>query len=171
VAATGGDEELAPIESAFHDLFPVAYRVAYRILGNVGDAEDVAAETLARAIVHWPRIGRRSYRAAWVARVSTNVAIDRMRRQQRLAPAPTRPDGDQSDDAVVRVALGAALGSLPRRQREVIVLRYLADLPEAETASLLGVSVNTVKKHTTRGLGALRARLGPTWEEVDLALD
>ena len=63
----------------------------------------------------------------------------------------------------------SALSKLPKRQREVVALRYLADLTEADTASVLGVTVGTVKQHGRRALQAMRERLGvdPTfgWEE------
>jgi DNA-directed RNA polymerase specialized sigma24 family protein len=53
------------------------------------------------------------------------------------------------------------LRGLSRRQREVVALRYLADLPETDVARALGCSVGTVKQHASRGLAALRAALGP----------
>ena len=54
----------------------------------------------------------------------------------------------------------AALRALPTRQREAIVLRYYADLSEAETAELMGVSRGAVKSHTFRGMAALKQSLG-----------
>ena len=66
-----------------------------------------------------------------------------------------------------RVDLVRALRALPRRQREVVALRYLADRPEAEVADLLGCSAGAVKQHAHRGLAALRARLGPGTNEED----
>ena len=54
--------------------------------------------------------------------------------------------------------------SLPTRQRDVLVLRYLADLTEADTAAALGVAIGTVKQHAHRGLAALRASLAPAGE-------
>ena len=57
---------------------------------------------------------------------------------------------------VVRGDLHHALGRLSRRQREVLVLRFLADLPEADVAQALGCSVGSVKQHAARGLAALR---------------
>jgi RNA polymerase sigma factor (sigma-70 family) len=58
-----------------------------------------------------------------------------------------------------RVDLARALRRLPRRQREVVVLRYLADWSEADVALALGCSVGTVKSHGHRGLAALRRHL------------
>ncbi len=73
--------------------------------------------------------------------------------------------------ATVRVALASALALLPSRQRQVVVMRYLADIPEAEVATSLGVSLNTVKKHASRGVNALRESLGSKWQESDFAAD
>jgi RNA polymerase sigma factor (sigma-70 family) len=159
------------IDELFDELFAIAYRVGYRVLGDVTTAEDVAAETLARAIVHWPRLDHPARRQAWVARVAANVAIDVVRRRERVLPDARPPVHDAGDRTAERLALAAALASLPDRQRQVVVLRYLADLPEAEVATTLGVSLNTVKKHTARALTALRRSLGPTWEEPDLVAD
>jgi RNA polymerase sigma factor (sigma-70 family) len=58
-----------------------------------------------------------------------------------------------------RSAVIAALRDLPMRQREAIVLRYYADLSEAEIAATMGISRGAVKSHTSRGMAALRAVL------------
>jgi RNA polymerase sigma-70 factor (sigma-E family) len=146
-------------EEAFEDLYVRAYGVAYQLLGRRSESEDVAQETLARAFVRWRRI--RGYAEAWVVRVAGNLAIDAWRRRQRVDTEPVAerqgatapgPDGQ-------RVDLHRALDALSRRQREVIVLRFLADLPEADVAKALGCSVGTVKQHASRGLATLRASM------------
>jgi len=160
-------------EQAFPRLFMIAYHVSYRVLGDVSKAEDAAAEAMARALVSWRRVGRLDHRSAWVARVAGNVAIDEVRRDRRRRERPVETDrapSDTTDEATLRLALGAALGALPTRQREVISLRYLADLDEAEVSRALGISVNSVKKHAMRGKAALRGRVGAL-QEVTLALD
>ena len=68
--------------------------------------------------------------------------------------------GDFTDQYAVGAAVRSALAVLPRQQRAVLVLRYVEDLPEAQVASLLGVSAGTVKTHAHRGLRALRKSLG-----------
>jgi RNA polymerase sigma factor (sigma-70 family) len=70
---------------------------------------------------------------------------------------PERRVDDDSTLATVRVTLAKQLAALPRRQRDVVALRYLADLTEAQVAALLGVSQGSVKRHAQRGLSALRA--------------
>lgn len=161
-------DENRPVDEAFADLFRIAYVVAYRILGNVAEAEDAAAETIARACLRWRRVGSLPYRDAWVARVAANIAIDAVRRRGRTVAPRQDPVRDPAEATVLRLALVGALEALSTRQREVVVLRYLADQPEADVASSLGISINTVKKHTLRGVAALRSRLGPSWEDVAL---
>jgi RNA polymerase sigma factor (sigma-70 family) len=157
-----------PLEAVFAESFRTAYVVAYRILGNVADAEDAAAEAIARAYLRWGRVGPVPHREAWVARVAANVAIDAVRKRRRVIDVASGPTLDPGEAAVLRLVLVAALGGLSSRQRQVVVLRYLADQPEADVANLLGISINTVKKHTLRGVAALRQRLGSNWEDVDV---
>ena len=144
-------------DDCFGELYRGAYGVAFRILGDRGDAEDVAQETLARAFLAWRRIS--GYADAWVARVAGNVAIDKWRRRAN-APQPPPPGVASDPHASDRVDLVRALRALPQRQREVVVLRYLADRSEESVAATLGCSIGSVKTHASRGLAALRARLG-----------
>ena len=160
-------------EEAFTGMFLVAFQVTYRVLGDVTSAEDAASEAMARALVSWRRVGRMEHRNGWVARVAGNVAIDEIRRARRRAEVPEQSGpvaSDGAEDTTLRLALGTALAGLSTRQRQVIALRYLADLDEFEVSRTLGISVNSVKKHAARGKEALRARLGPI-PEVSLALD
>ena len=155
-------------EVAFDVLFPRAQRLAYRMLGDDAAAEDVAAEALARAYANWGKVRDLPYRDGWVLRVATNLAVDAARKRRALLPTPSQHVLD--DEAAVRLALQAALRSLPRRQQQAICLRYLAGLSEAEVAIALGVSVGTVKTHLHRGSAALRKWLGSDFEEDSLAL-
>jgi RNA polymerase sigma-70 factor, ECF subfamily len=156
-------------DAAFDELFPRAYRLAYRLLGQVEAAEDVAAEALARALARWSKIVDLEYREAWVLRVTTNLAIDILRKRPLQAADLVWPDtsGREAErDVDLRLILAPALRSLPRRQRQAIVLRYLADLPADEVARVLRISHGSVKVHVHRGLQALRLALGPTFGEV-----
>src|SRR5688500_18389157 len=67
---------------AFQGLFVLSYRVACRILGGTEEAEDVAAESLARTLRSWNRVRGLESAEAWVTRVTTNVAIDIVRRRK-----------------------------------------------------------------------------------------
>src|SRR5439155_16629214 len=75
------DERAPTFDDAFPALFRHAFLVSVRILGDRGDAEDVAIEATARAHLHWRRIGGAPY--AWLTRVSANLAIDELRRRRR----------------------------------------------------------------------------------------
>ena len=146
---------------AFAGLYERAYKVAYRILGNRGDAEEVAQEALARAFERWTKLARDEVPVGWVVRVASNLAIDSWRRRSRRGEdGATSERGVEDPPAADRVALVRGLRALSRRQREAIVLRYLADLPEADVAAALGCGVGSVKQHASRGLARLRAELG-----------
>jgi RNA polymerase sigma factor (sigma-70 family) len=156
-------------DEAFAILYPRARSVALRILESVPDAEDAAAEALARALFRWKGVGKLAHRDAWVLRVTANVAIDAARRRQVAPPLEARTV-NADDQVVLRLTLVAALAVLPRRQREAVVLRHLAGFSEAEVCAALGVSQNTVKKHLQRGMARLRAGFTSD-EEVSLAVD
>jgi RNA polymerase sigma factor (sigma-70 family) len=141
-----------PYDDALDQMYRVSYRVAYRMLGSHDDAEDVAQEVCARALIRWSKI--ENYAEAWAARSAGNLVLDGFRRTARSMPvlAPEEASVDSE-----RVELVRALRLLPRRQREVVVLRYLADLSEQDVATKLGCSLGTVKQHAHRGLSTLRA--------------
>jgi RNA polymerase sigma-70 factor (sigma-E family) len=158
---TGGASDGDGFEEAFDALFAASRRIATRLVGDGGEADDVAAEALARAYARWPKVRELDYRDAWVMRVTANVALDVLRKAKRPVPLLAESAVDPAEAAVTRLALAQALRRLPRRQRDVVVLRYLADLSEADVAESLGVSAGTVKQHAHRALDALRRALGP----------
>jgi RNA polymerase sigma-70 factor (sigma-E family) len=145
-------------EEAFDDCYRVAYRAAFRLLGSRDDASDAAQEAMTRAYVRWSRI--REFSEAWVARVAMNLAIDTIRKRQRTH-ASTGDAPSHDDRHEERIDLANALARLPRRQRDVVALRFLADRTEDDVARALGISVGTVKQHAHRGLEALRRTLTP----------
>lgn len=106
-----------------------------------------------RAYTRWDQIG--AYVEPWITRVATNLALDGLRRRNRVIRVPTRrveqPVVDQ------RLDLARAIARLPKRQREAVALRYVADLSEADVSQAMACSVGSVKQHASRGLAALRA--------------
>jgi DNA-directed RNA polymerase specialized sigma24 family protein len=141
-------------DAEFESLWRRAYGVAYIVLGDRVESEDVAQETLARALVRWKKVS--AYAEPWVVRVAGNLAIDRVRRRQKARGLPAH---DVPGVDAQRVDLQRALLALSPKQREVVMLRYVVDLPEADVATTLGCSVGTVKTHASRGLAALRKSL------------
>jgi DNA-directed RNA polymerase specialized sigma24 family protein len=90
--------------------------------------------------------------------VAVNLALDVVRRKPVPAVGSAAVVAEPSLD---RLVLASQLARLPRRQREAIVLRYLLDLDEEQTARMLGVTVGTVHTHVTRALARIRIELPP----------
>jgi RNA polymerase sigma factor (sigma-70 family) len=113
------------------------------VTGDVDMSADAVAEAFARALEHWSRVSVMANPTGWTYRVALNVARRSARRSamehRLLARTPKPPDVPAPAGE-----LWAIVGGLPRRQREVVVLRYIADFPEAEIASVLGISRSTV---------------------------
>jgi RNA polymerase sigma-70 factor (sigma-E family) len=158
---TGQDGFREFVEARYTQLLGIAYLLA----GSSHEAEDVLQSALARAMRRWNRIDDP---VAYVRRVMINVQISFWRRHRgRELLTPVRPDGpvaDGSEDVLRRQALFKALRTLPPKTRAVLVLRYWADLSEADVAAELGCSVGTVKSRASRGLARLREHLEPPTE-------
>jgi|SoiMethySBSTD1v2_1073268.scaffolds.fasta_scaffold257289_2 RNA polymerase sigma-70 factor (sigma-E family) len=149
----------AEFEAAFDRLLGRAYAHARRLVGDPSLAEDLAAEALARTYARWPKVRSYEYLDAWVLRVVTNLAIDTVGRRPLPSSEPATVESE--DLAVLRVTLAAALRTLPARQRDAVVLRYLLDMSETDVARSLGVAPGTVKSHLHRAVERLQRALGP----------
>jgi len=149
------DDPDSDFEERYEAMRRSADRVAYRLLGERTAAEDVAAEALARAYARWSSVS--SHAEAWVVTVATNLALDVGRRRTQAANGRLKlVEEGKVDHAELRLDLQRALRALPRRQREVVALRFLLDLSEQETAAALDLAIGTVKSHASRGLSRLR---------------
>jgi RNA polymerase sigma-70 factor (sigma-E family) len=135
-------------------------RVAVLLTGDWHAAEDLVQESLVKLYRAWPKLRLDGDPDAYLRRIMVNTHRSWWRaRWRRETPAGELPDAviaDFADGQAFAALVRQALQALPRRQRAAVVLRYCADLPEAEVADLLGCSVGTVKTHTHRGLRALR---------------
>ena len=136
------------------------FRLALLLAGDRGIAEDLVQTALVRTYARWEKL-RGENPAAYARRIVANANIDRWRRdrgREVLTDAP--PDGAASADAGERLAdrdaVVRALAELSERERAVIVLRFLSDLSEADTASILGIPVGTVKSVSSRAVAKLR---------------
>ena len=147
----------------FREIYPRACKAARRVSGNANIAEDAALEALTKAFVRWPRVRSLPYRDAWVLRVAINEALGQIRSAARRSTRIVLmgPDEPESlEDALTsRLAIAAVLRQLPRRQRQAVELRYLADLSENDTAAVLGVSKGALKSHLHRAVKTLRVTL------------
>jgi len=129
-------------------------------------AEDMVQEAFLRLLDALPRIRQPERAAAYLRSIVLNLARDHNRRG--LVSLRHRLPTDESSASIVdKIVLREdqkqvidALGSLPRRQRDCLVLKYYTELPVTEIAETLGLSVNTVKTHLRRGMSELGKRLG-----------
>jgi RNA polymerase sigma-70 factor (sigma-E family) len=142
-------------------------RVAFAFCGDWHAAEDLVQAMFVQLYRRWRRV-RPDTVDAYARRILLNLFLAGRRTSGReyvtsVVPERESPPGR---DTPVRLDVERALADLTPRQRAMVVLRFLEDLPVAEVASLLGVAEGTVKSQTARGVEALRAVLpAPTAEE------
>ncbi|HEY3879925.1 MAG TPA: SigE family RNA polymerase sigma factor [Trebonia sp.] len=152
------DEDFAEFARAS---YPGLRHAAYLLTGDRHTAEDAAQTALVRTYAAWSRV-RRDDAYAYARKVLVNHVTDRWRRKLREYPSAELPDNQGSPDPADEVALRhwvrGALAALTVRERAVVVMRYLFDLPEAAVASDLGITVGTVKSTSSRALAKLRVR-------------
>jgi RNA polymerase sigma-70 factor (sigma-E family) len=145
-------------------------RLAVQIAALSGDAieaVDHVQEAYVRAWARWTYVGGLDDPEGWVRRVAHNLAVSRWRRARRIVLGGGAPDsGVEWDDEQREIV--AALETLPRTQREAIVLHHLVGLSVNEVASYLNAPAGTVKSWLSRGRQQLAVVLtaSPTSEEV-----
>jgi len=158
-----------PRDHAFHAFFEKHHaelaRLAYLVTGEAEVTDDLAAEAMLEVWRHWDRVAAADSPIAYARGVLTNLARNRIRRLHRerrglLGLGLLWRERAQDVDVPAAVDVRRALSRLPYRRRACVVLRYVFDLSEQETARTLGISVGTVKSQTSRGVGQLTELLG-----------
>ena len=150
----------------------LAFRVAYLITRDEGDAQDAAQEAFVRAYYALDRFRSGSSFKPWFLRIVSNQARNRRRsagRRLELAARAegTRPSGDAAPspegtalETETRAELLEALDQLREQERLAVMYRYFFDLSEAEIAVAMGCRRGTVKSRLSRGLAHLREQIG-----------
>jgi RNA polymerase sigma-70 factor (sigma-E family) len=144
---------------------PALRRSAYLLCGNCDRGDDLLQRVLVDLYVYWSRARKAENLDAYVHTILVRRFADERRsgwaRWVRLRDPDKSPDlpAPSNDNPDARMDIVAALATLPPRQRAVIVLRFLQDMSVEQTAEAMGCSCGTVKSHTSRALGALRALL------------
>ncbi|MGD0714510.1 MAG: sigma-70 family RNA polymerase sigma factor [Gaiellaceae bacterium] len=135
---------------------------AYRI-GDGPDAEDVTSETFERALRYRSSFdSRRGDPAAWLIGIARRVIADAaLRGDTPTDELPDRPGQGHEEDALLRLELRSAVSRLDERDRELVALRYGADLTARQIAALLDLKTNAVEVALHRALGRLRRQLEP----------
>jgi RNA polymerase sigma-70 factor (sigma-E family) len=174
------DHSLGTVQAALVRLYDGHYaelvRVAVLLVRDRETAEDVVQDAFVQLCRRWDRLEDPGSAVGYLRTSVLNGARSALRRrgvarrhataQVDHAPVKHAPGADEPALAAAqRDLVLAALHRLPRRQREVLVLRHYLDLPEGEIAQLLGISRGSVKTHASRGATALRAALGTALED------
>lgn len=169
-AAGGGPPERGAT-GALGELYQAHYqslvRMAALLVGDLAAAEQVVQDSLVAMHANWRWLKRREKSLAFVRRYVINRSRSALRHQpsgegDTGPPAPQVPGAAcDAGPQLERSPVVAALDRLSRRQREALVLRYYADLSEAETAAAMGISPGAVKSHTARAMLAIREALEP----------
>jgi RNA polymerase sigma-70 factor (ECF subfamily) len=147
-----------PFEELFERHYPDVFRYALVLTNSRDDAEDVAAETFARA---WRAFRQHREPAGpplpWLFTIARNIATDWWRRLSRRATnLLPHYDGDSGDRVESLLWLESLVRALPPRQREVIALRYHRDLSDREIGRVMGLSESGVRSLVARAIQTLR---------------
>ena len=146
-----------PFEAIVTAHGPVVLRVCRAVLGWA-DADDAWSETFLAALCAYPELPGDANVEAWLVRIAHNKAIDLTRAAARravpVADLPEHPTtagaGQHEED------LYSSLAALPRKQRETVAYHFLAGLPYAEVAAIIGGSAEAARKSASDGIARLR---------------
>lgn len=177
-AREGSEEAFASIVERYQDKI---YNLAYRMLGNREEAEDVAQETFLNTYraMHSFRLEERF--SPWIYKIASNLCLDRLRKMRYQVVSldePVGPDGDMSqqvadwttspdrvyETTAVREETQEAIAELPPKYKVVVILRHMQDLSYDEIADILGIPQGTVKTRLFRAREILRRKLAPVLE-------
>lgn len=159
-------------DEAVTQIYAAHYRSLVRLsallVRDVQAAEEIVQESFIAMHRAWRRLRDPDRALAYLRQAVVNRSRSWLRHRavtEKHAPRPL-PDAASAEDGAMtsleHQAVLGALRTLPERQREVLVLRYYADLSEAEIAETIGVSRGAVKSHASRGLAAVRTTLEQT---------
>lgn len=158
----GADEAVTHLYAAHYRSL---VRLAALLLRDAAVAEEVVQDSFVAMHGGWRRLSDPDKALAYLRQSVVNRSRSALRHRSVVERHPTAalPHGASAEQGAM-VALEhqevlAALRRLPQRQREVLVLRYFADLSEADIADALGISRGAVKSHASRGMAALRESL------------
>jgi len=142
-------------------------RYAHMLTGDPHLAGDIVQETMIQVQLKWRLVNRAESPDQYVRRMLTRAYLNWRRtswlRRTVLSAEPVEPPPapDHVEASAERDRMWALLGTLPRRQRAAVVLRYYEDLRDEEIAEVLGCAVGTVRAHISRAMATLRATLTP----------
>ncbi len=168
--SVGQPTAVAPLNDPAGSDFDSFYRAHYRTLvglgivlcGDKGVAEELVQEAFVKVHDNWNRLSSYDDPLAWTRRVLANSATSRGRRRTTEAKLLVRLRSRPSPDLDIPVSdreMWDLVRALPRRQAQVLALRYWDDLANEEIARVLEIGTESVKTHLTRGRSTLRTQL------------
>lgn len=163
-------ETVATADEALVLLYRAHYRELVRLatllLRNQESAEEVVQDAFVAMHGSWRRLRDPDKALPYLRQTVVNRSRSALRRRSvaERYVAPPLPDAPSAEQGAIglltRDEVMRALATLPTRQREALVLRYYADLSEAQIAHAMGISAGAVKSHSSRGIAALRSIFG-----------
>lgn len=166
----GADEALEQLYAAH---WRRLVRLSVLLVRDVPTAEEVVQDAFVAVHARWSRLRDPDLALAYLRQAVVNRSRSALRHravvtrhaERHSVPAYASGADEVATASSRRDAVLDAMRELPRRQREVLALRYYLDLSEAEIADTLGISRGAVKSHASRGAAALRALLRDQWED------
>ncbi|HEV2754385.1 MAG TPA: sigma-70 family RNA polymerase sigma factor [Actinomycetota bacterium] len=164
-AAVAVTEEGGRLERLYVRHVPRVTRIAFLLVGDAEAARDLAHEAYLRTSRRLHTLRNPDAFGAYMTRTAINLSKRHRVRRERERRYVERASGELRTETVppdvaTQDELVRALRELPQRQRAALVLRFYADLPDADIAEALGSPVGTVRSLISRGLAALRKQLG-----------
>jgi RNA polymerase sigma-70 factor (ECF subfamily) len=150
------------------------YQVAFRMLGNRSEAEDIGQETFLRVYANLARYDQEHKFSTWIYRIATNLCIDQLRKRQFVysldqeiaatdgldmySQIADEGKGPEAEAVTLEVQLEVqqALNQLPAKYKSIMVLRYIEDLSLQEISEIVDLPVTTIKTRIHRGREALK---------------
>ncbi|CAM4015962.1 RNA polymerase sigma factor SigW [Cohnella lubricantis] len=174
LARKGDQRAFAEIVDLYKDKL---YHLAYRMMNNRQEAEDIVQECFLRVYKHLDRYDENQKFSTWIYRIATNLCIDRLRKRkptysldaessehEGLDGYAMMPSDDRTPESEMLLSetqriIREAIETLPPKYKSVIVLRYLQDMSLQEISEVMGMPVTTVKTRVHRGREYMRKKL------------
>ncbi|GGA45910.1 RNA polymerase sigma factor SigW [Paenibacillus physcomitrellae] len=175
LARKGNQDAFAELVELYKDK---VFHLAYRMLNNRHESEDIVQETFLRVYKNWDKYDENQKFSTWMYRIATNLCIDRLRKRKpnfsldaelndqdgtadgySLIPGDNRTPESEFLLSETQQIIHQAIAGLPAKYKTIMILRYLQELSLQEIGDILNMPVTTVKTRVHRGREFLRKRL------------
>ncbi|WP_138494896.1 RNA polymerase sigma factor SigW [Paenibacillus pinistramenti] len=174
LARKGNQRAFAELVDLYKDK---VFHLAYRMLNNRHESEDIVQETFLRVYKNWDKYDENQKFSTWMYRIATNLCIDKLRKRKpsfsldaelndqdgtdgySLIPGDNRTPESEFLLSETQQIIHQAIDGLPAKYKTIMILRYLQELSLQEIGDILNMPVTTVKTRVHRGREFLRKRL------------